>query len=50
MLIVSWAGAGFAPMFQQMSQLGVFDEMTVGTGVGDNQTLAAGYALSLIHI
>ncbi len=43
-LIVSWAGAGFAPMFQQMSQLGVFDEMTVGTGVGDNQTLAAGYA------
>jgi branched-chain amino acid transport system substrate-binding protein len=43
-LIVTWAGAGFAPMFQQMSQLGVFDEMIVGTGVGDNQTLAAGYA------
>lgn len=42
-LIVTWAGAGFAPMFQQMSQLGVFDEMVVGTGVGDNQTLAAGY-------
>ena len=47
MLIVSWAGAGFAPMFQQMSQLGVFDEMTVGTGVGDNQTLAAGFADAL---
>jgi len=43
-LIVTWAGAGFAPMFQQMSQLGVFDSMVVGTGVGDNQTLAAGYA------
>ena len=43
-VIVTWAGAGFAPMFQQMSQLGVFDEMVVGTGVGDNQTLAAGYA------
>jgi ABC-type branched-subunit amino acid transport system substrate-binding protein len=27
-----------------MGQLGVFDEMIVGTGVGDNQTLAAGYA------
>jgi branched-chain amino acid transport system substrate-binding protein len=27
-----------------MSQLGVFDDMVVGTGVGDNQTLAAGYA------
>ncbi len=43
-LIVTWAGAGFAPLFQQMSQLGVFDEMIIGTGVGDNQTLAAGYA------
>ena len=43
-LIVTWAGAGFAPLFQQMGQLGVFDEMIVGTGVGDNQTLAAGYA------
>ena len=46
-LIVTWAGAGFAPMFQQMGQLGVFDEMVVGTGVGDNQTLAAGYADAL---
>ena len=43
-LIITWAGAGFAPLFQQMSQLGVFDDMVVGTGVGDNQTLAAGYA------
>jgi len=43
-VIVTWAGAGFAPLFQQMGQLGVFDEMVVGTGVGDNQTLAAGYA------
>jgi branched-chain amino acid transport system substrate-binding protein len=46
-LIITWAGAGFAPMFQQMTQLGVFDEMVVGTGVGDNQTLAAGYADAL---
>jgi len=43
-VIVTWAGAGFAPLFQQMGQLGVFDEMVIGTGVGDNQTLAAGYA------
>jgi branched-chain amino acid transport system substrate-binding protein len=42
-VIVTWAGAGFAPMFQQMAQLGVFDEMVIGTGVGDNQSLAAGY-------
>jgi branched-chain amino acid transport system substrate-binding protein len=43
-LIVTWAGAGFVPLFQQMGQLGVFDSMVVGTGIGDNQTLRAGYA------
>ena len=46
-LIITWAGAGFVPMFQQMQQLGVFDEMVIGTGIGDNQTLAAGYADAL---
>ena len=43
-LIVTWAGAGFVPLFQQMQQLGVFKAMTVYTGVGDNQTLKSGYA------
>jgi len=43
-LIITWAGAGFVPLFKQMQELGVFDEMIVGTGIGDNQTLAAGYA------
>jgi branched-chain amino acid transport system substrate-binding protein len=43
-VIVTWAGAGFTPLFQQMTQLGVFDQMTVATGFGDNQTLAKGYA------
>lgn len=43
-LIVTWAGAGFVPLFQQMQELGIFDEMTVATGIGDNQTLAKGYA------
>lgn len=43
-LIITWAGAGFVPLFQQMQQLGVFEQMVVGTGIGDNQTLAAGYA------
>jgi branched-chain amino acid transport system substrate-binding protein len=42
-LIVTWAGAGFVPLFQQMQQLGVFKAMTVYTGIGDNQTLKAGY-------
>ncbi len=43
-VIVTWSGAGFVPMFQQMQQLGVFDTMEVATGFGDNQTLAQGYA------
>lgn len=43
-LIVTWAGAGFVPLFKQMQEMGIFEEMIVGTGIGDNQTLAAGYA------
>jgi len=43
-LIVTWSGTGFVPMFQQMQQLGVFKAMTVATGLGDNQTIAKGYA------
>jgi branched-chain amino acid transport system substrate-binding protein len=43
-LIVTWAGTGFVPLFQQMQQLGIFDTMVVATGMGDNQTMAAGYA------
>jgi branched-chain amino acid transport system substrate-binding protein len=43
-LIVTWAGSGFVPMFQQMQQLGVFKSMTVATGMGDNATLKAGYS------
>jgi branched-chain amino acid transport system substrate-binding protein len=42
-LVVTWAGAGFVPLFQQMQQLGIFDNMVVATGMGDNQTMAAGY-------
>lgn len=42
-LIVTWAGAGFVPMFQQMQQLGVFKAMTVATGMGDNASMKAGY-------
>ncbi|MGB8648706.1 MAG: substrate-binding domain-containing protein [Anaerolineae bacterium] len=42
-LIVTWAGAGFVPLFTQMQQLGVFKAMKVYTGMGDNQSLKAGY-------
>ena len=43
-LVVTWAGTGFVPMFQQMNQLGILKNMVVGTGMGDNQTMAKGYA------
>ncbi len=46
-VIVTWSGAGFVPLFQQMQQLGVFKAMTVATGMGDNQTLKAGYATAI---
>ncbi|WP_343409420.1 substrate-binding domain-containing protein [Candidatus Amarolinea dominans] len=43
-LIVTWAGASFLPLFQQMTDAGVFDSMTVATGVGDNATFKAVYS------
>lgn len=43
-LVVTWAGTGFVPLFQQMNQLGILKNMVVGTGMGDNQTMAKGYA------
>ncbi len=46
-LIVTWAGAGFVPLFTQMQQLGVFKAMKVYTGMGDNQTLKSGYASAI---
>ncbi len=46
-LIVTWAGAGFVPLFTQMQQLGVFKAMTVYTGIGDNQTLKTGYTAAV---
>ncbi len=41
-VIITWAGS-FVALFQSMQQLGVFDQMTVATGMGDNLALKAGY-------
>ncbi len=51
-LIVTWAGAGFVPLFTQMQQLGVFKTMKVYTGLADNQSLKAsfGYAIGATGI
>jgi len=39
--IVTWAGAGFIPMFQTAAELGVLDEMGLGVAFFDNRTMAA---------
>lgn len=41
-LIVTWTGAGFITLFTQMQQLGVFNALSVVTGMGDNHALKAG--------
>ncbi len=46
-LVVTWAGAGFVPLFTQMQQLGIFKAMTVYTGIGDNQSLKASFGFAL---
>lgn len=43
-LVVTWAGTGFVPMFQQMQQLGAFKSMVVATGMGDNASMKSGYS------
>lgn len=51
-LVVTWAGAGFVPLFTQMQQLGIFKAMKVYTGLADNASLKAsfGYAIGATGI
>jgi len=39
--IVTWAGAGFVPMFQTAGELGVLDELGMGASFFDNGTMVA---------
>jgi branched-chain amino acid transport system substrate-binding protein len=42
-VIVSWAGAGFVNLFEQMRQVGVFKVATVATLIPDHQAIKAGF-------
>jgi branched-chain amino acid transport system substrate-binding protein len=42
--LVAWAGGGFVPLFQTALDLGVFDEMTMGSPFVDNLTLPSFFA------
>jgi branched-chain amino acid transport system substrate-binding protein len=46
-LFLTWAGVGYVTLFEQLSDLGALDEMTVGTGYGDNASFAAVYGAAL---
>ncbi|MFZ5916352.1 MAG: ABC transporter substrate-binding protein [Chloroflexota bacterium] len=39
--IVTWAGAGFVPMFQTAAELGVLDDLGMGASFFDNRTMVA---------
>lgn len=40
-VVVTWAGAGAVQLFQQIAELGLYDEMMVFTGIGDIPSLKA---------
>jgi len=44
--IVTWAGAGFVPMFKTAQEMGVFDKMKLAASLADNATIPL-YAAAL---
>ncbi|MBN1935326.1 MAG: substrate-binding domain-containing protein [Anaerolineae bacterium] len=49
-LFLTWAGTGYVTLFQQLSDLGALEDMTVATGYGDNASFAAVYGSALDQI
>ncbi|MEE4194951.1 MAG: substrate-binding domain-containing protein [Anaerolineae bacterium] len=49
-LFLTWAGVGYVTLFQQLSDLGALEELTVATGYGDNASFAAVYGAALGQI
>ncbi len=42
-LFLTWSGIGYVTLFQQLTDMGTLDKMTVSTGFGDNASFAAVY-------
>lgn len=42
-LFLTWSGIGYVTLFQQLTDMGTLDAMTVSTGFGDNASFAAVY-------
>ncbi len=49
-LFLTWAGTGYVTLFQQLEDLGALEELTVGTGYGDNASFAAVYGAAMDQI
>lgn len=49
-LFLTWAGTGYVTLFQALNDLGALEEMTVGTGYGDNASFAAVYGAAMNQI
>ena len=46
-LFLTWSGIGYVTLFQQLTDMGTLDAMTVSTGFGDNASFAAVYGNAL---
>ena len=46
-LFLTWSGTGYVTLYQTLSDMGALDEMTVGTGFGDNVSFAAVFGEAL---
>lgn len=46
-LFLTWSGIGYVTLFQQLTDMGTLDQMTVSTGFGDNASFAAVYSNAL---
>ncbi len=42
-LFLTWSGIGYVTLFQQLTDMGTLEDMTVSTGFGDNASFAAVY-------
>lgn len=49
-LFLTWAGTGYVTLFQQLTDLGALDQLTIATGFGDNASFAAVYGSAVGNI
>ncbi len=48
-LFLTWSGTGYVTLFQGLADMGALDEMTVGTGFGDNVSFSAVFGESTLN-